>query len=116
MNLVKRGATAALILALTFAAGLLTAALGSPADATAPRWTPPPDTITRIEGNKANGFTVHFFDGSEISPPTDSEARAECSEYDTRLQRLRCRTEVRVWYAALGDTKRALRLAWLSGH
>jgi hypothetical protein len=90
--------------------------LVGPAGAAPTFWTPPPDTITRIEGNKLDGFTVHHFDGSEISPPTDSEARAECDEYDRRLQRVRCRTEVRVWYDALGDTKRALRLAWVSRH
>jgi hypothetical protein len=110
----NRGGTAVLLLVLT--AGLLVAALGSPAGAAPSFWTPPPDTITRVEGNKRDGFTVHFFDGSSIAPPTDSEARAECDEYDRRLQRVRCRTEVRVWYDGLGDTKRALRLAWLSRH
>ncbi len=116
MTILKRGASAALLLALSSAAGILTAATLSPADAARPFWTPPPDTITRIEGNKLDGFTVFHFDGSSISPPTDSEARAECDEYDRRLQRVRCRTEVRVWYDGLGDTKRALRLAWLSRH
>jgi hypothetical protein len=81
-----------------------------------PQLAPPPDAITRIEGNKADGFTVHHYDGTSISPPTDSEARAECSEYDRRVQRVRCRTEVRVWYDALGDTQTALRLAWRSRH
>ena len=97
-------------------AAVLVAVAAFPADAARHRWQPPPDTITRVEGDKANGFTVHYFDGTSISPPTDSEARAECSEYDTRVQRVRCRTEVRVWYAALGDTQQALRLAWRSRH
>jgi hypothetical protein len=111
MNLVKpviRPFLVVLVLAAVFFA--------LPAGAASRSWTPPPDTITRIEGNKADGFTVHHYDGTSISPPTDSEARAECSEYDRRVQRVRCRTEVRVWYDALGDTQRALRLAWHSRH
>lgn len=76
-----------------------------------PTWTPPDDTITRITGSASNGFTIEHYDGSVLYPPTRSEAVAECSEYDTRLKRVRCRAEVRTWYAALGDTKRALRYA-----
>jgi hypothetical protein len=74
-------------------------------------WTPPPDTIIAIEGNKYDGFGVYHFDGSSIFPPTDSEAEAECAEYDRRIDRVRCRVEVRVWYRDLAATKRALRYA-----
>jgi hypothetical protein len=111
MNLVKPVIRPFLVLLVL--AGVF---LALPAGAASRSWTPPPDTITRVEGDKANGFTVHFYDGTSISPPTDSEARAECSEYDRRVQRVRCRTEVHVWYDALGDTKTALRLAWRSRH
>ena len=74
-------------------------------------WTPPDDTITRVSGNRDDGFTVEHYDGSVLYPPTLSEAIAECGEYATRLDRVRCRVEVRTWYRALGDTKRAIRLA-----
>lgn len=74
-------------------------------------WTPPDDTITRVGGNRDDGFTIEHYDGSMLHPPTLSEAVAECGEYDTRVDRVRCRVEVRTWYRDLGDTKRALRLA-----
>lgn len=72
---------------------------------------PAPDTIVAVEGDKANGFGIHYYDGSAIYPPTDSESRAECSEYDTKVARVRCRTEVRVWYRDLADLQQALAYA-----
>lgn len=74
-------------------------------------YIPPDDTIVRITGDKIHGFTIRHYDGTEISPPTDSEARAECAEYDTEVARVRCRTEVRTWYRDLGQTKRAINYA-----
>ncbi|WP_200950134.1 MULTISPECIES: hypothetical protein [unclassified Nocardioides] len=74
-------------------------------------WEPPAHTIVAVEGDKANGFGIHYYDGSSIYPPTDSEALAECGEYDTRVARVRCRTEVRIWYRDLGQLKLALRYA-----
>lgn len=71
-------------------------------------YEPHPKTIVEVRGDKANGFSVFRYDGSADFPPTDSEARAECAEYDTRVARVRCRTEVRVWYSALGDLKRSI--------
>jgi hypothetical protein len=70
-----------------------------------------PDTIVRVTGDAANGFGIQRLDGSAEFPPTDSEARAECGEYDRRWQRARCRTEVRVWYRDLADLQRSLRWA-----
>ncbi|MCD4536267.1 hypothetical protein LRP67_19420 [Nocardioides sp. cx-169] len=70
-----------------------------------------PPVIVEVEGDAANGFGIHYSDGSELSPPTDSEAFAECGEYGRRVARVRCRTEVRVWYRDLGDLKRALEHA-----
>jgi hypothetical protein len=70
---------------------------------------PHPKTIVRITGDAANGFGIHYFDGTADFPPTDSEARAECGEYDTRVERVRCRTQVRTWYYALGDTQKSIR-------
>ena len=71
----------------------------------------PGDTIIEVTGDQANGFSIHHLDGTSLFPPTDSEARAECSEYDTRVARVRCRTEVRTWYRDLGDLKTALAYA-----
>ena len=48
-------------------------------------WVPPDDTIVDISGDAANGFEIHHYDGSALFPPTDSEARAECNEYATRV-------------------------------
>ncbi|WP_232676383.1 hypothetical protein [Nocardioides sp. R-C-SC26] len=82
------------------------------ADATdrAPRAGTPSERpiIVEVTGDAANGFGVHYADGSEIFPPTDSESIAECSEYDRRLDRVRCRVEVRIWYRDLGDLQRSL--------
>ena len=69
-------------------------------------WVPPDDA--------ANGFGIHHYDGSSMFPPTDSEALAECSEYATRLKRVRCRVEVRTWYRDLAATQMALRWAHAS--
>ena len=76
-----------------------------------PRWVPPHDTIVKVTGNAYDGFGIHHYDGTALYPPTNSEARAECLEYDTRLERVRCRTEVQTWYADLADMKIALRWA-----
>jgi len=72
---------------------------------------PADDLIVRVEGNAADGFGIHFHDGTALYPPTDSEARAECGEYDTMRARVRCRTEVRTWYRDLRELKRSLRWA-----
>ena len=74
-------------------------------------WTPPDDTITTVSGTKGDGFTIEHYDGSISHLPTISEAITECWGYDTRIARVRCRVQVRTWYGALGDTKRALRYA-----
>ena len=71
----------------------------------------PADTIIAVTGDPANGFGIRHLDGSATFPPTDSEARAECSEYDTRVGRVRCRTEVRTWYRDLDELKLALSYA-----
>ena len=71
----------------------------------------PAKVIVEVEGDAADGFGVHYDDGTSIYPPTDSEAFAECGEYDTRVARVRCRTEVRVWYRDLADLRRALEHA-----
>ena len=113
----KHGIT---LVALAFAGlalgsgGLAVAATADPDGAAADTgrvgtsYEPHPKTIVEVKGDKANGFSIHRYDGSSDFPPTDSEARAECSEYDTQVARVRCRTEVRVWYRDLGDLKRSI--------
>ncbi len=89
---------------------LVTAYAGS-ASGSMNKWAPPGNTIIEVTGDKANGFEILRYDGTSLHPPTDSEAKAECGEYDTRVARVRCRTEVRTWYRDLRDLKRALRYA-----
>jgi hypothetical protein len=104
-----------LVAALVVAIGVVAGAVGlAGAGATGATRAPaafPGDTIVEVTGDKANGFEIYHLDGTALFPPTDSEARAECSEYDTRVARVRCRTAVRVWYRDLGDMKLALAYA-----
>jgi hypothetical protein len=97
-----------LLVLLTLGAGL-TGTLGTLGiAAVAAGDEPPRDTIVAVTGDRANGFEIEFYDGSGLYPPTDSEARAECGEYDARVDRVRCRVEVRTWYRDLGDLEQAL--------
>jgi hypothetical protein len=91
------------------ALGLAVGVLGPPGPAGAAGATDP-DTVVRVEGDAATGFAIHRHDGSVTYPPTDSEARAECGEYVRLRRRVRCRTEVRVWYRDLAELQRSL--AW----
>ena len=105
MRLDRRGARvvlAAVLTVLGLAAGVGVAGAVDGSD---------PDTIVRVTGDAANGFGIQHLDGSAVFPPTDSEARAECGEYDRRWQQARCRTEVRVWYRDLAELQRSLRWA-----
>ncbi|MDN4160035.1 hypothetical protein [Nocardioides abyssi] len=92
-------------------------AVGAPAaeadrvDQLGKAYKPVPSTIVSVTGDKKNGFEIRRYDGSEQFPPTDSEARAECNEYDTEVARVRCRSEVRTWYRDLADMKRAINYA-----
>jgi len=94
------------------AAGLVLGLAGpAPADTSSPTPTGPPgDTVVAITGDASNGFDISYYDCSTLLPPTSSEAAAECSEYDTRVARVRCRAEVRVWYREIAVTQQAL--AW----
>jgi len=97
-----------------FLATLALVGVGSPGGAAASgsaRWQPPADTIVAVHGSARDGFSITHHDGSRLFPPTDSEARAECGEYDRRLARVRCRVEVATWYRDLGDLRRSLRWA-----
>lgn len=74
-------------------------------------WEPPARTVVGVSGSAADGFTITRYDGSRLFPPTDSEARAECREYDRRIARVRCLVEVATWYRDLGDLRLSLRWA-----
>ena len=87
-------------------AALLPHTASAPAPDDAPE--PAPDTVVSVTGDAANGFEIGYYDGSADYPPTDSEALAECSEYDTRVERVRCRTEVNTWYRDLAVLKDAI--------
>ena len=99
-------AAVAAVAAVAFACAGLGAGVGAAAAAAGDE--PPGDTIVEVTGDAANGFEIRYYDGSAAYPPTDSEAAAECSEYDTRVARVRCRTEVRTWYRDLADLQQAL--------
>jgi hypothetical protein len=105
-------------LLVALAAGLALVASGTGVALAAPDpdepYAPAGDTIVKVTGNAANGFTIRRYDGTSVNPPTDSEALAECDEYDTTPQRVRCRTQVRTWYRDLGDLKQALLWAHAS--
>lgn len=75
---------------------------------------PPGDTVVEVTGDAENGFGIRHFDGTELFPPTWSEARAECGEYDVRVDRVRCRAEVRTWYDDLAVLRQALDWAHAS--
>jgi len=105
---------AAVVALLAGCVGTAWAATGTERDGSV-NWVPPDDTIVDIEGDAANGFTIRHYDGSSLFPPTDSEARAECAEHASRLDRVRCRVEVRTWYRDLAATQVALRWAHASG-
>lgn len=102
---------AVLVAAIGICFGIVGLALAAPHGGGSITYVPADDTIVEVTGDKRNGFTIEHYDGTSISPPTDSESRAECSEYDTEVARVRCRTEVRIWYRDLGQLKRALNYA-----
>jgi hypothetical protein len=110
----KRYAASVLAAALALVAGCVGTALAAPG-AHHSDWVPPDDTIVDVRGDAANGFAIRHYDGSTLFPPTRSEARAECEEYSTQVERGRCKSEVRTWYADLADMQTALRWAHRSG-
>lgn len=96
-------------LTVTAALGLaLSAAVLPHVTASAPTAEPPADTVVSVTGDAENGFEIEYYDGTGEYPPTASEARAECAEYDTRIERVRCRTEVATWYRDLAVLQQAL--------
>jgi hypothetical protein len=72
-------------------------------------------TIVGVRGDRDTGFAIVHYDGRVDHPPTLSEGRAECGEYARRVERVRCRTGLRVGYRELGRLKRALEYAHSQG-
>lgn len=104
----RRSILATLVTAGAMAATALIPAAGAARPVAAP---PAPDTVVQVTGDAENGFEITYYDGSGLYPPTDSEALAECGEYDRRIDRVRCRTEVRTWYRDLAVLQQALEWA-----
>lgn len=104
--LVGTGLSAALV------AGVQGDAVARPGEAQAPAARiasgPSGTTIERVGGDAANGFDIHYYDGTVLYPPTDSEAVAECLEYDTYPARVKCKAQVLTWYRDLEDMRKAL--------
>lgn len=93
-------------LALACAVGV---GVGAAAEATTNR---PPDTVVvSVRGTSALGYTVERANGGGYSTPTWSETRAECSEYQSRLNRLLCLRVERQHYAHLRVLRDSLRYA-----
>lgn len=105
-----------LLSTITLVIGLVAGlGLGASATSTADQrrgWVPPPKTVVSVQGNRANGFTIHHYDGTTLHPPTGSEAWTECGAHRRWAKVVRCRTEARVWYRELGKMKRSLRYAF----
>jgi hypothetical protein len=72
-------------------------------------------TIVDVRGDRDTGFAIVHYDGRVDHPPTLSEGRAECGEDARRVERVRCRTALRIWYRELGRLKRALEYAHSQG-
>jgi hypothetical protein len=72
-------------------------------------------TIVDVRGDRETGFVIEHYDGTRAYPPTLSEGLAECAEYARRIERVRCRVALRVWYRELGRLKRALDYAHSTG-
>ena len=72
-------------------------------------------TIVDVRGDRETGFVIEHYDGTRAYPPTLSEGLAECAEYARRIEHVRCRVALRVWYRELGRLKRALDYAHSTG-
>lgn len=96
-----------LLPALALAAGLVVGG-GAVAATNVP---PAENVVVSVRGSHALGYTVRFVDGHAYSTPTWSETRAECTEYDGRLQRLLCLRVERQHYDHLRVLRDSLRYA-----
>ena len=99
------------LVALVALNALLVPTLAWGAPPTRTRASPAGGTIVAVSGDRDRGFRIRHLDGSADFTPTISEARAECGEYDGRLERVRCRTAVRVRYRDLAELRQALAYA-----
>lgn len=70
----------------------------------------PGETVVAIEGDAANGFSIHRLDGTSEHPPTLSETAAECEEYDTEVAVAVCLAQTHARFDALAQHQ--LSLSW----
>lgn len=102
---------AGLVLTLVTTACAVLAATSGAGAALAPAPSPwPGETVVAIEGDAANGFSIHRLDGTSDHPPTASETTAECEEYDTEVAVAVCLAETRARFDALAEHQ--LSLSW----
>lgn len=104
--------TAAMAVILAATAASVIAIEATPARAAVARvGTNDPVWIKSMTGGQDYGFHILWSDGTQTWTPTRSESIAECSEYDTRVERVACRATTRTEYRWMGLTKRSLRHA-----
>ncbi len=108
------GATLAMLLAMLLIGLALAVGMGGlfPGPAAGAK-APAGNTIVDVDGNKLEGFTIHYYDGTADHPPTAAEAKADCRERETKVGRVRCRTEARTRFRDLREMKHALD--WANG-
>ena len=88
---------------------VLVAGVDSPGPRT-PAPTPGRSDRRRRARDRDTGFAIVHYDGRVDHPPTLSRAGPSAG-YARRVERVRCRTALRVWYRELGRLKRALEYA-----
>lgn len=76
---------------------------------------PPGSTVVDVRGSRDHGFVIEHYDGTRVYTPTLSEGLAECGEYARHVDRVRCRTALRVSYRGFTRLKRALSYAHSAG-
>lgn len=103
----KHLVTLVAVLVAALGLGLGTGA-ASGADRHEKPYRPHPKTIVDVSGSRLDGFRVRRYDGSVEELAPSREQRIGCRSGETQLDRVRCRTEIRVWSSALGDLRRSL--------
>jgi hypothetical protein len=103
------------VLALLAALAVLLTAGGLAWSSAAGADPPAGSTVVDVRGSRDHGFVIDQYDGTRVHTPTLSEGLAECGEYAHRLDRVRCRTALRVSYRGLARLKWALAYAHSTG-
>lgn len=88
--------------------------LGGASLALAATGEPPGDTIVSVTGDKANGFEIRHFDGSEEFPPPTPRRGPSAVSTTRRLDCFRCRVETQPGTATSATSEQALDWAHAS--